>query len=162
MISTQQVQEQLKAVGASFTWFGRPEVRELPNILMPGEQLVHCLVGWHQGAIALLCATDQRLLIIDKRPLLLNIEDLRYEMIIEVDYAARILDAGLSIHTSLKQLHFRALNQAKLRRMRDLLQERILAARQQLPASPNNATSTNMTHVSPLLWRRRPAKFNVR
>ena len=37
MISLHQVEEQLKRIGCNFKFWGRAEIRELSNVLMPDE-----------------------------------------------------------------------------------------------------------------------------
>ncbi len=125
-----QVKAQLKALGLEFRVFGKPEVKELANVLNEGEQIYHCTFGFYQGGSALLVATNTRLLLIDKRPFFLNLEDIRYEMINEVDFAGRLLDAAVQLHTGNKQLKFRSFADARLRNLCSFVQNQITRARQ--------------------------------
>ena len=74
--------------------------------------------GIYEGGFALLVATDVRVLLIDKKPLnYLTVEDLRFDMINEMDYNHRLLGAAISIATGNKNLKFRSYNQPRLRKL---------------------------------------------
>lgn len=131
MVTMQEVENQLQRIGATFRYFGRPELRELPHILVPGEQIQGAINGRYEGGFALLCATDQRILLIDKKPFYLTVEDVRYDMVAEVDYGHRMLDATLNICTPNKVLKFTAYKQKELRAMATYMQQRVMEVRQQ-------------------------------
>jgi len=130
MVSRENVLDQLKTLDLRFRIFGRTEVKELANVLNAGEQIRHCIYGFYQGGSALLVATDARLLLIDKRPLFLNLEDIRYEMINDVNFSARFLDATVSLFTGNKKLEFRSFTDARLRSLCGFVQDQITKARQ--------------------------------
>ncbi len=130
MVSHIEVLSQLKNLGLTFRVFGRAETKELANVLNEGETIYHCSFGYYQGGSALLVATNMRLLLVDKRPFFLNLEDIRYEMINEVDFAGRMLDAAVQLHTGSKQLKFRSFADARLRKLCSFVQDQITRARQ--------------------------------
>ena len=72
MVSATYVDEQLKRLGVRPTFFTRPEIRELKHILLPDEQIQHFVSGRYDGGYAILCATDMRILLIDKKPFYLT------------------------------------------------------------------------------------------
>ncbi len=129
MVKYENVIEQLNALGLRFALFGRSETKELANVLNEGETIKHCVFGFYQGGSALLVATGNRLLLVDKRPFFLNLEDIRYEMINEVDYSGRLLDAAIHLHTGNKQLKFRSFSDARLRQLCTYIQNQITRAR---------------------------------
>jgi len=131
MISAKEIDRQLKNIGVSFWFFGNAEIRELRHILVEGEVIEHCLLGRYEGGFAVLCATNMRLLLIDKKPFYLTMEDVRYDMIVEVDFAGRLIDATIRVCTPNKTLHFTALKKAELRLMTVYIQNRVMVYRQQ-------------------------------
>jgi hypothetical protein len=165
MVTQQEVERQLKQLGVSFRFICRPESLELAEILMPGEQIAHCFVIVHESVFVLCAATNQRILLIDKRPMFLNIEDIRYEMIMEVDYAGRLFDASLFIHTTNKKLQLLTIRQDKLRELRSYLQGQIMQVRQGVVQQPAAQLAQNWSRsvqtVAPLLARRRVPKFSL-
>jgi hypothetical protein len=130
MISLNQVEDQLKRVGCNFRFWCRPEIRELCKILMPGETIAQAVVGRYENGYALLCVTDHRLLLIDKKPMFLTLEDLRFDMISEIDYSSQMLDGTVRIMTPNRKLTFTAWNQARLRNVLNYTQMRVSEIRQ--------------------------------
>lgn len=130
MVSLDEVERQLKRIDASFKFWGRAEMLELQHILIPGEQIQVCINGRYEGGFAMLCATDQRLLLIDKKPLYLTLEDIRYDMVAEVDFSHRLVDATIRVCTPNKTLIFTTWRQVELRKMTHYLQHRVIEIRQ--------------------------------
>lgn len=137
MLSLSQVEDQLKRVGCNFRFWCQPEIRELCKILMPGETVAQAVVGRYENGFALLVATDHRLLLIDKKPLFLTLEDIRFDMISEIDYSAQFLDGTLRIMTPNRKLSFMSWNQGRLRKVLDCAQQRVSEIRQHYMPRPS-------------------------
>lgn len=131
MVSLDQVEQQLKTAGCNFRFWGRAEIRELQNILTPEETIAHCANGRYEGGFAMLCVTDYRLLLVDRKPMFLSLEDIRFDMIVEIDYSARLVDSSVSIMTPGRTLRFMSWNQGHLRAILNYTQQRVLEMRQQ-------------------------------
>lgn len=126
MVDPKNVQEQLKKLKFGATLWNQAELRELPHILHEHEEMVECVNGLYEGGVALLIATNSRLLLVDKKPLnYLNVEDLRFDMINEIDYSHRLFGASIIISTGSKTLNFKSYNQGRLRNLINLVQERM-------------------------------------
>lgn len=132
MISKSAVEEQLKRIGFSFRFWGRSEVNELGKILLEDEIIAECVNGEYTNGFALLVATNHRVLVVDKKPMLyLTVEDLRFDMITEFNLSHRVLNATINIYTANKTLTFTSWNQQRLRRLLEYTQQRVLEMRQQ-------------------------------
>lgn len=129
MVILEIVEAQLNKVGMRNRFFSRPEVRELCHILAEGETIQHAVTGQYEGGFALMVATDRRVLLIDKKPWFLTMEDIRYDMVSEVDFYARLIDATVSIITLNKTLMFRSWKQSRLRDLVRYLQHRVMEVR---------------------------------
>jgi hypothetical protein len=126
MVSNQSVQEQLKKIGFNTSRWNRPECRELAAIILPDEKIFECVNGWYEGGVALLCATDIRILLVDKKPLrFLTVEDLRFDTINQIDYSHRLMDAHVNISAGMKSLTFRSYNKPRLRKLIGHVQHRM-------------------------------------
>jgi hypothetical protein len=126
MVSQKSIAAQLKKIGFNQHAWGRAEVRELPNIILPDEEIFECVNGTYEGGFALLVATDVRVLLIDKKPFnYLTVEDLRFDMINEIDYNHRALGAYVDISTGNRDLKFRSYNQPRLRKLINHVQHRM-------------------------------------
>ncbi len=152
MVHRNEVSEQLKRLGVNFQFWCRPEIRELPNILFEGEQLQHVLIGRYEGGFALFCATDQRVLLVDKKPFYLTLEDIRYDMISDVQYNHRLIDATMRLGTVHKTISFTAYNHSKLRNFTSFIQQQVMFFRQQ-----QNAGQTVLTPLPTVDFAYQPA-----
>lgn len=118
MVTEELVAKQLQRIGFNDRGWGRSEIKELPHILMSEEHIYEVANGIYEGGFALLVATDVRVLLVDKKPLnYLTVEDLRFDMISEIDYSHRLFGARISISTGTKNLKFTSYNQPRLRKL---------------------------------------------
>lgn len=177
MVDKEEIKLQLQRIGADFKFWGRAELRELPHILFPGEQLSHVINGHYTGGFATLVVTDQRVLLIDKKPLYLTMEDIRYDMISDIMFNHRLLDASMSLSTMNKEITFKAYSPVKLRSLVSFVQQKVMEFRQQAQqpqpvetrldqqpiivqnlVAPTPASSMN-PYKMPVMVRRRVSRF---
>ncbi len=131
MITQQDVDRQLRRIGYDPNGWGRGEMRELKNILMPDEEIEECVNGYYEAGFAMLVATKHRVLLVDKKPLnYLTVEDMRFDMISEFDYSHRVIGAHASISSGSKTLQFDSLNQRRLRSLLTYVQNRMTEIKQ--------------------------------
>jgi hypothetical protein len=131
MVALQEVERQLEAIGANSRFWGRAEIVELQHILVAGEQIQACLNGRYQGGFATFVATDQRLLLVDKKLFYLTVEDMRYDMIAEVDFSAQLFSGTMRVCTPTKNLAFTAYHPKTLRQVASYIQQRVMQVRHQ-------------------------------
>lgn len=118
MVSQAAVHEQLRKLGFKPHGWGKGEVSELHNVLLPDEEIYDLVNGIYEGGFALLVSTDIRVILIDKKPLnYLTVEDMRFDQINELDYSHRLLGANITIASGSKTLKFRSYNQPRLRKV---------------------------------------------
>jgi hypothetical protein len=150
MVQLSVIDAQLTKLGIKKTFFSKPEIKELQHILMDGEDIVKCVAGRYHGGFALLVATERRLLLIDKKPLYLTVEDIRYDMISEVDMNTRLFDSSISLYTVNKQLLFNSTSQHRLRDLTTYVQQRVMELRQYHESTPAPTDATQAGFVQPL------------
>lgn len=130
MVSKESVQIQLKQIGFNHITWGKSEVNELPNIILPEEVIYECVNGYYEAGFSLLVATNFRVLLIDKKPLsYLTVLDLRFDMINEIEYSHRLMGAQITISTGSKTLVFRSYNKSRLRKLIEHVQHRMAEAK---------------------------------
>src|SRR4051812_16256902 len=118
MVSKKTIEKQLKDLGFNIRGWGRGEVDELHKIILPDEEIYEVVNGIYEGGFALLLTTDIRVLLVDKKPLnYLTVEDMRFDMITEIDYSHRVIGANITISAGDKHLKFRSYNQQRLRKL---------------------------------------------
>ncbi|HSX45540.1 MAG TPA: PH domain-containing protein [Candidatus Saccharimonadia bacterium] len=118
MVSKEYIEKQLKDIDFKITGWGKAEVNQLPHIILPDEKIYEAVNGIYEGGFALLLATDIRVLLVDKKLMsFLTVEDLRFDMINEIDYNHRLVGAYITIATGNKTLVFRSYNKDRLRKL---------------------------------------------
>jgi hypothetical protein len=122
-------------------WF-KAEINELQHVLMDDEEIISLACGRYFGSFALLVATDQRLLLIDKRVFFMTIEDTRYDMVSEIDYNAPAYSATVTIYTMNKTHKFTSVKyKRQLRELTTYVQRRVWEFRQQQPSANDLPTA---------------------
>jgi hypothetical protein len=130
MVHADEVTEQLRRIGRNHRFWNVAELRELPRILFENEQIKHVCNGRYEGGFCLLVTTDQRVLLIDKKPFYLTLEDIRYERITDVQLMHRLLDATIRLGSLTKNLIFTSYNPPRLREATSYIQEMVMVSRQ--------------------------------
>ncbi len=126
MVDRENILSQLKKIRFDGNHINKAEIRELENILLPDETIYECVNGYYEGGVALLVATDIRVLLIDKKPMgFLNVDDMRFDMISDIDYNHRIFGAQISINSGMRNLIFKSYNQPRLRKAIGHIQQRM-------------------------------------
>lgn len=129
MVDSYIVRKQLQHLGVHQHFWGKPERAELPNILIDGEIIEHIQYGYYSGGLATLVATNHRLLLVDKKVFFLTLEDIRYDMIAEVDYGHQWVGATIHIRSFSKDLKFQSFNKDNLRGITGFIQHKVMELR---------------------------------
>jgi hypothetical protein len=119
MVSKISVAVQLKRAGKKFRFFGRAEANELKNVLRLGESIIQCAYGHYHGGSGLIVATDQRIILLDKRPFYLNVESMEYENIRHIDFKTNKFHGILYVQNSIKRVIFRSISDARLKKIKN-------------------------------------------
>lgn len=131
MVHQSVIHARMSQLGIKVSGWYKPELKELSQILMDNEEIISMLTGRYYGGYALLVATGQRLLLIDKKTLFMSLEDIRYDMISEIDYNSRVFDATITIFTVNKQHKFTSVkHKDQMRHLTVFVQKRIMEIRQ--------------------------------
>lgn len=143
MKSLGDVELALSRLGVKNQFFGRAEIKELRHLLTDDEIITNAATGRYENGFCLIVATDRRLLLIDKKMWFLSIEDVRFDMITELDYCARLLDATLSVRTINKVMRVTSFRPKLLRELTTYLQARVMELRHMSmqPQFPGQAQS---------------------
>ncbi|MGH7156792.1 MAG: PH domain-containing protein [Candidatus Saccharimonadales bacterium] len=135
MVHPSVIEARLNELHFRFSQWFRPEIHELQHVLLDNEKIIALACGRYFGSFALLVATDQRLLLIDKRLFFMNFEDTRYDMISEIDFNSQAYIATVSIHTLNKMHKFTSIkHRQQLRDLTHYVQRRVMEFRNQQSA----------------------------
>lgn len=105
------------------------EVRALSRILLEDEVIEQYMTGRYDAGPAIMVATNKRLLLVDKKPFNLTIEDIPYDMVSEVAYNVQAFNAFITIHSISKTVHMMSFRQSMLRRFAGFVQARVMHIR---------------------------------
>lgn len=131
MVDARVIKTQLKAINEDQPFWVKAELRELPNIIVEGETIKHLVAGRYEGGMAIFVASDQRALIIDKKPMFLSVEDVRYEMLSEINYSHKLFDSVVHINSFNKSIWFSSFRKSQLRQLTSYIQQRLSEMRNQ-------------------------------
>ncbi len=129
MVTHTTVNKQLRDINTKVGLSRRAAVRELSNVLYADETILHCVFGAYQGGRAVIVATNKRLIILDKKLLFLNLEDIRYHAVTDIQFSNGILRSSLTITSGIVKTEIRSVSIAKLRALCGYVQEQVFAAR---------------------------------
>jgi hypothetical protein len=124
---------------------------------MDDEEIISLACGRYFGSFALLVATNQRMLLIDKRVFFMTIEDIRYDMISEIDFnMQQVYAANLTVHTMNKTHKFTSIkNKRQLRELATYTQKRVWELRQQ--PQTDRPTAQTQTSYTPIRQFKQPS-----
>ena len=74
MVSYQEIAKQLQKLGVNPHRLFRAEVEELQEVLHDDEQIKGFMSGRYQGDPAIVVATNERILLVDKKPLHISVQ----------------------------------------------------------------------------------------
>jgi hypothetical protein len=139
MVHLSIIEARLTELGVKVNRFFRPEINELQHILMEHEKIISAVCGRYFAGFAMLLATEQRLLLIDKKIPYLSVEDIRYDMISEIDFSNSLYSSTVNIFTVNKQHRFTSIrHRHHLKKLALYSQQRVMELRhyqQQAPAA---------------------------
>ena len=110
-------------------FFSNREMAELPNVLVPGEQVLAVISGMYTAGTAILCVTSRRLLLVDKKMIRLSLEDIRFESIREVHYSHQPFIASIKLYYAGREMQFRTWYKNELRIFSQLVQQKMFEVR---------------------------------
>ncbi len=133
MIHPQILRQQLDKLGVGTFPFCRAELKELPNLMIPGEEVEQIMAGRYNASYAIIVATNFRILIIDKKlGFGLVFEDIPYDMLAEVEYIRMPFASKLIVFARSKKIEFKAYNAAPVKQFAQYLEQRMMDARSQV------------------------------
>lgn len=88
---TQRIKRELADAGMTAYGQFKMSSRHLPKIIEKDEHIHGVVYGWRAGGLAMLVATDERIIYLERRPLFSSVDDISYDVVAGV----RVIDAGL-------------------------------------------------------------------
>lgn len=117
LIHVDRIQHDLKYLGADRYDLALPETHALPYIIHPNEQILGIVYGRYvenNGALVgrgALVATDKRVLLVDKKPVLVKCDEITYRVVSGVTYSRVGPTGNVTLHTRVGEVRIRTFNQ---------------------------------------------------
>lgn len=105
-----RVRKELLEAGATVYGLLKSETKILPKLLHPQEHVEAVIYGQHNSNSAMLVATNERIIYIDKKPTVLLLDEVSYEVVSGIQLEIHILFASVILHTPVKNYHFKLVN----------------------------------------------------
>lgn len=147
---TQTTSEPMVKTLTRLNYFSRKEMAELPNLLMPGEEVMAVITGFYTAGTAILCVTSKRLLLVDKKWIRLSYEDVRFESIREINYSHQALMASVKFYFAGREMQFKSWYKNELRMAAQLIQHKMFEVREKLHRTTDESSLTDIVESSEL------------
>jgi hypothetical protein len=127
MPTPQEVRAQIKRLGFKRirSWMVLREIKQLPQVLLDGENIKSLVYGRYQHRHGILVATDQRLIFLEKRLFSLHVESFDYHKIAAVGFSTGILFGSLEIHVSGNHLRINGIDKTRIQPLVATIRKRI-------------------------------------
>lgn len=90
------------------------EIRELPNVMREDEILKKAMYGSYEGGWAMIVATDQRIIFIDRKIFRRKVQYIAYRNIFSFDYSADIFYGQIEIYARGAKITMRRIRRKQL------------------------------------------------
>ena len=121
-----QVKEELRQRGASSYNMWLPETRYLPHILHKDEHIMGSVFGKYKDGRGAMIATDQRVLIVNKKPGFFHCDELTFMIVGGITYTRGRLFGFVTLHTRLGDFSFRTFNMKNAANLVDYIETKCL------------------------------------
>ena len=106
----QRIREELKKVGVSRYGLAKSESRYLPHIIHQTEKIGGVVYGWYENGMAMIIATDKRVIFLDKKPLFTTKDEITYDVVSGVRIDVGALYTSATLHTRVKDYSLKYVN----------------------------------------------------
>ncbi len=96
----ERIKEELSAAGVSAYGLLKAESRFLPQIIHPEEHIKAVVYGQHNNGSAMLIATEERIIFLDKKPTVAIRDDLMYSAVTGMEFDVHTLFATVVLQTT--------------------------------------------------------------
>jgi hypothetical protein len=105
-----RVKRELIKSGVTVYGLFKAESKILPKIIHASESIMAVIYGRRQSSSIMLVATDKRIISLDKKPMVLLMDEFSYEVIAGLEFEIHTIYATLILHTPVKKYDIRFVN----------------------------------------------------
>jgi general stress protein 26 len=141
---TQRIKAELKSAGLGPLGQNNSESRHLSELIHQDEHIKGVLYGKCSGGMAMLIATDKRIIFFDKKPLFSTIDQLTYDVVSGFNVIKQGISSGIVLHTRVGDYALRYVNSNSVKIFKRYIESHILEKptifNQGSPTAPQDAT----------------------
>ncbi len=123
---TQRVKQMLIDAGVSKYGLTKRTSRYLPQVIHENETIGGVVYGRYKNGLAMLVATDQRVIFLDKKPLFVTMDELTYDVVSGVKFNKSGIVDSVTLHTKVADYLVRFVNDKCAYRFVDYIEKRRL------------------------------------
>src|SRR3990167_3001819 len=141
--SVDQIKKELRAAKVTAYGLLKQEARFLHKTIQEDEHIKAAIYGLYgdskgvESSSGMLVATDKRMLFIDRKPLITDIDEFGYESVIGININNALIFSAVDLHTRNKEYKFRNVNKSCARHMKAFIESYVLQ-------NPNIRMRTNL------------------
>lgn len=109
-IKTKRVKRELLDAGVTAYGLLKSESRYLPKIIHDHERIEAAIYGQHNSSSAMLVATDERIIFLDKKPMVEMFDEVSYEVVSGIEFDIHTFFATIVLHTPVRNYEFKYVN----------------------------------------------------
>lgn len=126
-----RVREQLILCGLSKSGLRSAESRYLPKIIYPNESIGGVVYGYNAEGLAMLVATDQRVIYLDVKPMFTNEDEVNYFVVSGVQVSHAGMTTQITLHTRVRDFIFKTFNQKSANIFAQFIEAKFIQANNQ-------------------------------
>jgi len=105
-----RVRRELVDAGATIYGLLKSESRYLPKVLHDSERIEAIIYGQHNASSVMIVATDQRIVVLDKKPMAVRFDEVSYEVVSGIGLKIGFFFADVVLHTAITNFELRFVN----------------------------------------------------
>jgi len=105
-----RIRRELVQAGVSLYGLLKAESRYLPRVIYDEEYIHAVAYGQHNSSSAMLIATDQRVIYLDKKPMATIMDEVTYEVVSGIEMEVHTFFATVTLHTAVTNYKMRYVN----------------------------------------------------
>ena len=109
-IKAKRVKRELLDAGITMYGLLKSESRYLPKIIHDNESIEAVIYGQHNASSAMLIATDERIIYLDKKPMVEMFDEVSYEVVSGIEFDIHVFFATIVLHTPVRNYEFKYVN----------------------------------------------------
>lgn len=134
----ERLKHQLKQLGITWAGLRSMEAKHLPHVIHTNEVIGGAVYGRHEYGLAMMVATDRRIIFLDCKPMFTNEDEINYYVVSGISNGNSGLISSITLHTRVKDYKLRTFSPKSVNLFAEFIETRCLEHED--PAGERSAT----------------------